>query len=134
MQKLITFFSFIILTFATSMSASAAKKCADFRTQSQAQSHYKKLKRANKTGWKSLDRNKDGVACECLKTKSCSKGKSKAKTRGKGKKNGLFGTQPSKSKKKATSSSYKKKSTKSSKTKKSDSKKKASKSSKKKTS
>ena len=33
-------------------SAFAAKKCADFKTQKEAQAHYEKLKRSGQTGWK----------------------------------------------------------------------------------
>jgi hypothetical protein len=43
-----------------------AKKCADFSTQKQAQAWYEQRKQSGQTGWKSLDRDKDGSACDCL--------------------------------------------------------------------
>lgn len=49
-----------------SQPALAAKKCSDFATQGQAQAHHDKLKKAGQTGWKSLDRDGDGRACDCL--------------------------------------------------------------------
>lgn len=39
-----------------------AVKCADFKTQAEAQKYYE----AGKRGGKRLDRDKDGEACECL--------------------------------------------------------------------
>jgi len=42
--------------------ASARAKCADFSTQAQAQRYFE----AHKPGWKRLDGDKDGEACECL--------------------------------------------------------------------
>ncbi|WP_040331053.1 excalibur calcium-binding domain-containing protein [Acinetobacter rudis] len=45
---------------------SYAKKCADFKTQKEAQDWYEKRKKSGQTGWKSLDRDGDGQACECL--------------------------------------------------------------------
>lgn len=59
---------------AISQPAFAAKKCSDFKTQQQAQAHHDSLKGAGKTGWKSLDRDGDGRACDCLpggKGKNC---------------------------------------------------------------
>lgn len=47
--------------------AFAAKKCSDFATQEQAQAHYNQLKKAGKVGYKSLDRDGDGRACDCNK-------------------------------------------------------------------
>ena len=41
----------------------AAVKCADFDTQAQAQKYFL----AKKPGYKRLDRDHDGEACECLK-------------------------------------------------------------------
>lgn len=49
-----------------SQPAFAAKKCSDFKTQQEAQAHYEKLKKSGQTGWKSLDRDGDGRACDCL--------------------------------------------------------------------
>ncbi|QDK97348.1 excalibur calcium-binding domain-containing protein [Acinetobacter tandoii] len=43
-----------------------AKKCADFSTQKQAQAWYEQRKKSGQTGWKSLDRDGDGQACDCL--------------------------------------------------------------------
>lgn len=43
-----------------------AKKCADFSSQKQAQAWYEQLKKSGQTGWKSLDRDGDGQACDCL--------------------------------------------------------------------
>jgi len=43
-----------------------AKKCAAFSTQKQAQSWYEQRKKSGQTGWKSLDRDGDGHACDCL--------------------------------------------------------------------
>lgn len=42
------------------------KKCADFATQQQAQKWYEQRKKSGQTGWKSLDRDGDGHACDCL--------------------------------------------------------------------
>lgn len=42
------------------------KKCADFSTQQQAQKWYEQRKKSGQTGWKSLDRDGDGQACDCL--------------------------------------------------------------------
>ncbi|TGU85322.1 excalibur calcium-binding domain-containing protein [Acinetobacter pittii] len=43
-----------------------AKKCADFVSQKQAQTWYEKQKKSGLSGWKSLDRDNDGQACDCL--------------------------------------------------------------------
>lgn len=43
-----------------------AKKCADFKTQKEAQAWYEQRKKSGQTGWKSLDRDGDGQACDCL--------------------------------------------------------------------
>lgn len=47
-------------------SQSYAKKCADFGTQKEAQAWYEQRKKSGQTGWKSLDRDGDGKACDCL--------------------------------------------------------------------
>jgi hypothetical protein len=55
-----------------------AKKCADFNTQKQAQDWYEQRKKSGLTGWKSLDRDGDGQACDCLpggNGKQCPKNK-----------------------------------------------------------
>lgn len=41
-------------------------QCSDFKTQSAAQKFYDKLKASGDKGWKSLDRDGDGRACDCL--------------------------------------------------------------------
>lgn len=51
---------------AISQPAFAAKKCSDFKTQQEAQAHHDKLKKTGQTGYKSLDRDGDGRACDCL--------------------------------------------------------------------
>ncbi len=43
-----------------------AQNCADFSTQKEAQAWYEQRKNSGQTGWKSLDRDKDGRACDCL--------------------------------------------------------------------
>lgn len=62
-MKAVTFL-FISLMLLPIMSH--AKKCADFKTQQEAQKWYEERKRSGQTGWKSLDRDKDGKACDCL--------------------------------------------------------------------
>ncbi len=52
----------ITLSLLTIISTSYAVKCADFKTQADAQRYYE----AGKKGGKRLDRDKDGEACECL--------------------------------------------------------------------
>lgn len=42
------------------------KKCADFKTQKEAQTWYDQRKKSGQTGWKSLDHDGDGHACDCL--------------------------------------------------------------------
>lgn len=54
----------LILLCAMPMLANAAS-CKDFRTQAAAQSWYEQAKKAGKTGWKNLDRDRDGRACDC---------------------------------------------------------------------
>ena len=55
------FFAFLLMYIPILLLAST--KCADFDTQQQAQRYYN----AKKPGYKRLDRDKDGEACECLK-------------------------------------------------------------------
>lgn len=43
-----------------------AKYCKDFKTQKEAQIWYEKQKKSGGTGWKPLDRDNDGSACDCL--------------------------------------------------------------------
>ncbi|RSC23030.1 excalibur calcium-binding domain-containing protein [Acinetobacter sp. FDAARGOS_515] len=52
----------------------AAKYCKDFKTHQEAQAYFK----AKKPGYKSLDRDGDGFACDCLpggNGKKCPKAK-----------------------------------------------------------
>lgn len=60
-MKILLYFIFGLIYFQTS-----AKKCADFSSQKEAQSWYEQRKKSGQTGWKSLDRDKDGSACDCL--------------------------------------------------------------------
>ena len=59
----------ILLTLIVILSTTtfaAVKKCKDFSTQQQAQKWYEERKRSGQTGWKNLDRDGDGKACDCL--------------------------------------------------------------------
>lgn len=56
----------ILLFFGFTTIQVYAKKCADFSTQQEAQSWYEKRRKSGQTGWKSLDRDGDGQACDCL--------------------------------------------------------------------
>lgn len=56
----------IILAFGFTSIPAYAKKCADFKTHQEAQTWYEQRKKSVQTGWKSLDRDKDGSACDCL--------------------------------------------------------------------
>lgn len=47
--------------------ALARTTCSSFSTQAQAQKWYDQRKASGQNGWKSLDRDKDGEPCECLK-------------------------------------------------------------------
>lgn len=61
----------ILLTLS---SISYAKYCKDFKTHQEAQAYFK----AKKPGYKSLDRDGDGFACDCLpggNGKKCPKAK-----------------------------------------------------------
>ncbi|PNK60341.1 excalibur calcium-binding domain-containing protein [Psychrobacter sp. FDAARGOS_221] len=63
MNKVLTA-AFCFLFISTSLPAHAARvKCADFKSQREAQAYFN----AKKPGYKSLDRDKDGIACEALK-------------------------------------------------------------------
>ncbi len=66
-----------LATFSLMLSTTANAKrisCKSFKTQAEAQAYYNKRKKAGKSGWKSLDRDRDGIACENGK-----KGKQKGK-------------------------------------------------------
>ena len=55
-----------VLLLAIPLSAPVfAKSCKDFPTQQEAQKYYEARKAAGQTGWKSLDRDGDGKACDC---------------------------------------------------------------------
>lgn len=67
----------IILTFLLVLSIPSltfAKYCKDFKTHQEAQAYFN----AKKPGYKRLDRDKDGSACDCLpggNGKKCPKSK-----------------------------------------------------------
>lgn len=68
----------LMLTVASTPALAKAKSCKDFKTQQEAQIYHDARKKAGQTGWKSLDRDKDGRACDCNKGgngKSCPKKK-----------------------------------------------------------
>lgn len=50
-----------VLTYCFASTAYAVK-CADFKTQKEAQAYFN----AKKPGYKHLNRDKDGSACDCL--------------------------------------------------------------------
>lgn len=56
----------LLIAFSFISIQSYAKKCANFSTQKEAQAWYEQRKNSGQTGWKSLDRDKDGRACDCL--------------------------------------------------------------------
>jgi len=57
------FFILIALTLFTTTTVYAKNRtCKTFKDHAQAQRYFK----AHKTGWKRLDGDKDGEACECL--------------------------------------------------------------------
>lgn len=64
MKKILCCISFLML----SMSALAEQRlqCSDFKTQQAAQKFYEKVKASGDKGWKTLDRDGDGRACDCL--------------------------------------------------------------------
>ena len=58
---------FLSVALATPLFSTAyAKSCKDFSTHQEAQAWYEKRKKSGQTGWKSLDRDGDGYACDCL--------------------------------------------------------------------
>ncbi|MFW1665073.1 excalibur calcium-binding domain-containing protein [Acinetobacter ursingii] len=70
-------FSFIAVLIIMPTTA-IAKKCADFKTQQEAQSWFEKQRKSGGSGWKGLDRDGDGKACDCLpggNGKNCPKSK-----------------------------------------------------------
>ncbi len=52
----------LIFVFTPTSVFAAKVKCADFKSQKQAQAYFN----AQKPGYKGLDRDKDGIACESL--------------------------------------------------------------------
>jgi S-adenosylhomocysteine hydrolase len=60
MKKITT--ALLIFLLSLSVLHAKAKHCKDFSTQSEAQKYFK----AKGAGWKRLDGDKDGEACECL--------------------------------------------------------------------
>ncbi len=68
MKKLLTtLLSVALITTATpAMAKGKYKSCKDFKTQKEAQAYYNKRKKAGLKGWKKLDHDKDGQACDCL--------------------------------------------------------------------
>lgn len=52
----------ILLSLSFSFAQAKAKYCKDFPNHSAAQKYFK----SKKPGWKRLDGDKDGEACECL--------------------------------------------------------------------
>lgn len=68
--------AFIAITLTTSVSARTT--CKSFKTQQEAQKYYEQCKKSGQSGWKSLDRDGDGKACDCLpggNGKNCPKSK-----------------------------------------------------------
>ncbi|MFQ3039016.1 excalibur calcium-binding domain-containing protein [Neisseria cinerea] len=53
-----------VMMFSASASA-LAKSCKDFPTQQATQKFYESRKNAGLSGWRSLDRDGDGRACDC---------------------------------------------------------------------
>jgi excalibur calcium-binding domain len=64
-MKKFSFLSVAILGLLHATPSLAAKTCKDFPTQAAAQKYYEARKAAGETGWKSLDRDGDGKACDC---------------------------------------------------------------------
>ena len=58
-------FLFVLCTLLCVTPTLAAKSCKDFPTQAAAQEFYEARKASGQTGWKNLDRDGDGKACEC---------------------------------------------------------------------
>lgn len=54
------------LSLAVSDPAEARVSCKSFKTYAEALAFYTERKKAGKSGWKSLDRDRDGRPCECL--------------------------------------------------------------------
>ena len=55
-----------LIAIALITSANARTTCKSFKTQQEAQKYYEQRKKLGQTGWKSLDRDGDGKACDCL--------------------------------------------------------------------
>jgi len=61
MKPILTLITLTLL--ATTSIQAKGKTCKNFKNHSAAQAYFK----AKKAGWKRLDGDKDGEACECLK-------------------------------------------------------------------
>lgn len=59
------FLALITITLITSAHAKRVT-CKSFTTQQEAQKYYEQRKKSGQSGWKSLDRDRDGKACDCL--------------------------------------------------------------------
>lgn len=64
MKNITLFLGFLV--FSTTANAEPKLQCSDFKTQRAAQKFYEKMKASGDTGWKTLDRDGDGRACDCL--------------------------------------------------------------------
>ncbi|MEO0995355.1 MAG: excalibur calcium-binding domain-containing protein [Pseudomonadota bacterium] len=64
-MRLLFFACFFVVVIAVYQPAQA-KSCKDFATYEQALRYYKERKESGRTGWKKLDRDRDGRPCECL--------------------------------------------------------------------
>jgi len=60
MKKTIT--AVVLVSLFLSLAEAKARHCKDFPSQSAAQKYFN----AKRAGWKRLDGDKDGEACECL--------------------------------------------------------------------
>lgn len=63
MSKMVVFLGILLLS--NYGYAEPAKKCKDFKTQAAAQKYHDQRKGEGNKGWKSLDRDGDGRACDC---------------------------------------------------------------------
>ncbi len=70
MKKLILTAIVATLTFTPAWAKSQRVSCKSFKTQKEAQAWADTRKKQGKKGWKALDRDQDGVACEWLPKKT----------------------------------------------------------------
>lgn len=66
MKPLLTGLLAVAVFASTTPGMAKTKSCKAFTTQAQAQAYYNQRKKAGLTGWKKLDRDHDGQACDCL--------------------------------------------------------------------